>query len=145
MTSKREKVLATLFGRLQAIPQAAVKRNEALPQSVTAGGLVILRDGDPGEPDVTLNPCTDFYGHRAEIETFVTQLHGGGGEAALDALLAEIGAALAVDRGLGGLAENLFWSAPETSVLSIEGAAPILTARISVTIEYLVSDPLQNA
>ena len=66
----------------------------------------------------------------------------GGGEAALDALLAEIGTALAADRGLGGLAENLFWSAPETSVLAIEGAAPILTARIIVTIEYLVGDPL---
>ncbi len=62
--------------------------------------------------------------------------------AALDALLAQVGTALATDRSLGGLAENLTWSAPETSVLAIEGAAPILTARITVTIEYLVSDPL---
>jgi hypothetical protein len=46
------------------------------------------------------------------------------------------------DRGLGRLAETLVWSAPETSVLAIEGAAPILTARIMVTVEYLVSDPL---
>jgi hypothetical protein len=75
----------------------------------------------------------------------VTQPVDGGGETALDALLSMIGIALAADRSLGGLAENLFWSAPETSVLAIEGAAPILTARITVTIEYLVSDPLQNA
>ncbi len=121
---------------------ATVKRNEALPQAVPAGGLVILRDGDPGEPDVTLNPRTEFYSHRAEVEAFVTQPSGGGGEAALDALLSEIGAALAADRSLGGLAETLVWSAPETSVLAIEGAAPILTARIMVTVEYLVSDPL---
>ena len=107
-----------------------------------AGGLVILRDGDPGEPDVTLNPRTEFFSHRAEIEAFVTQPASGGGEAGLDAVLAEIGTALAIDRSLGGLAENLFWSAPETSVLAIEGAAPILTARIALTIEYLVSDPL---
>ena len=142
MASKRERVLAALFGRLQLIPLAAVKRNEALPQAVPAGGLVILRDGDPGEPDVTLNPRTEFYSHRAEVEAFVTQPAGSGGEAALDALFAEIGATLAADRSLGGIAENLFWSAPETSVLTIEGAAPILTARITVTIEYLVSDPL---
>ena len=142
MTSKREQVLAALFGRLQTLPLATVKRNEALPQAVPAGGLVILRDGDPGEPDVTLNPRTEFYSHRAEVEAFVTQPAGGGGEAALDALLTEIGAALATDRSLGGLAETLFWSAPETSVLAIEGAAPILTARIMVTVEYLVSDPL---
>ena len=107
-----------------------------------AGGLVILRDGEPGEPDVTLNPRTEFYSHRAEIEAFVTQPTSGGGEAVLDALLSEIGTALAGDRSLGGLAENLFWSAPETAMLAIEGAAPILTARVTVTLEYLVGDPL---
>jgi hypothetical protein len=142
MASRREQVLSELFGRLQLIPLAAVKRNEALPQAVPAGGLVILRDGDPGEPDVTLNPRTEFYSHRAEIEAFGTQGAGGGGEAALDALLAAIGSVLAVDRSLTGLAENLTWSAPETSVLALDGAAPILTARITLAIEYLVSDPL---
>jgi hypothetical protein len=138
----REQVLSVLFGQLQAVSHTVVKRNEALPQAVPAGGLIILRDGDPGEPDVTLNPRSEFYAHRAEIEAFVTQPVDGGGETALDALLSTIGIALAADRSL---AENLFWSAPETSVLAIEGAAPILTARITVTIEYLVSDPLQNA
>ena len=29
---------------------------------------VILRDGDPGEPDVTLDLRTEFYSHRAEVE-----------------------------------------------------------------------------
>ena len=140
MTSKREQVLSALSDRLRSIAGVAFKRNEALPVSVPTGGLVLLRDGDPGEPDVTLNPRTEFYSHRAEVEAFVTQ--PGSGEAVLDALLAEIGATLAGDRSLGGLAENLFWSAPEVSVLAIEGAAPILTASITVTIEYLVSDPL---
>ncbi len=142
MSSKREQVLTTLFSTLRDVPGAAVKRNEALPSSLPASGLVILRDGDPGEPDVTLNPRTEFFSHRAEIEAFATQPAGGGGEVALDALLAEIGGALAAERSLGGLAENLYWSAPEVSVLTIEGAAPILAARITVTIEYLVSDPL---
>jgi hypothetical protein len=142
VTSKREQVLSALFGRLQEVPLASVKRNEALPQIVPASGLVILRDGDPGEPDVTLNPVHLFFSHRAEIEAFVSPPAGGGGEAVLDALLGEIGAALAADRSLGGLVENLFWSAPEISVLAIEGAAPILTARVIVTLEYLTADPL---
>ena len=118
--SKREQVLSTLFGRLQLIGGGTVKRNEALPASVPTGGLVILRDGDPGEPDVTLNPRTEFYSHRAELEAFVTQTLGGGGEAVLDALLVEIGTALAVDRSLGALAETLRCSAPEVSMLSID-------------------------
>jgi hypothetical protein len=42
----------------------------------------------------------------------------------------------------GWLAENLSPSARETGTLAIEGAAPILTARLVVTVEYLVSDPL---
>jgi hypothetical protein len=33
-------------------------------------------------------------------------------------------------------------SAPEISVLAIEGAAPILSARVIVTLEYLTADPL---
>ena len=142
MTSKREQALSALFDQLRAISLAVVKRNEALPQSVPAGRLVILRDGDPGEPDVTLNPVHLFYSHRAEIEAFVPQLSSGGRKALLDALLGDIGTALAADRSLGGLVENLFWSAPEISVLAIEGAAPILCARVIVTLEYLTADPL---
>ncbi|MDG4601448.1 MAG: acyl-CoA transferase [Defluviicoccus sp.] len=142
MASHREQVLSALFGRLQGVPDATVRRNEALPVSVPAGGLIILRDGDPGEPDVTLNPRTEYYTHRAEIEAFMTQAVGGGAEEELDALLSWLSARLSIDRSLGSLAENLSWSAPETSVLAIDGAAPILTARITVTIEYLVSDPL---
>ena len=105
-------------------------------------GLVILRDGDPGEPDVTLNPRTEFYSHRVEIEAYMPRDPSGGGEAALDALLGSIGTALRIDPSLGGLAENLVPSAPETGALAIEGAAPILTARLIVTVECLVSDPL---
>ena len=145
MTSKREQVLSPLFEQVRRVPGATVRRSEALPRAVTAGGLVILRDGEPGEPDVTLNPRTEFYSHRAEIEAFVTQPASGGGEAPLDALLVDIGTGLAADRSLGGLAENLTWGAPATSVLVIEGAAPILTVRLTVTIESLVSAPLQNA
>jgi hypothetical protein len=91
---------------------------------------------------VTLNPVHFYYNHRTEIEAFVPQPTAGGGEALLDTLLEDIGTALAADRSLGGLVENLTWSAPETSMLAIEGAAPILCARVIVTLEYLTADPL---
>ena len=142
MSSTREQVLAALLQRLQFELTATVRRNEVLPERVPAAGLVIVRDGDPGEPDVTLNPRTEFYSHRVEIEAYLPRDPTGGGEAALDALLGAIGMALRIDPSLGGLAENLIPSAPETGALAIEGAAPILTARLVVTVEYLVSDPL---
>jgi hypothetical protein len=142
MRSEREQVLLSLNARLVAGNTATVRRNEALPERVPEAGLVIVRDGDPGEPDVTLNPRSAFYSHRVELELFVTQPTAGGGEALLDALVADVHAALAPDPSLGGLAENLVVTAPETGVLAVEGAAPVLTARLTVVVEYLVSDPL---
>lgn len=144
MATKRETVLQALFARLSGIIGPHVLRNANLPERVPAGGIVILRDGDPGEPDVTLNPRTEFYAHRVEIEVYVPRDPTGGGEAALDTLLGSIGAALRINPSLGGLAENLTPSAPETGALAIEGAAPVLTARLVVTVEYLVSDPLSD-
>ena len=141
MPSTREQVLSALVGLLRMIPGAAVKRNEALPERVGCRPRhpARRRSGRAGRDaqsaDRVLQPPRRDRGVRDAAGR-------GGGEAMLDALLAEIGTALAADRSLGGLTENLFWSAPETSVLAIEGAAPILTARITVTIEYLVSDPL---
>ena len=140
--SRREQILAALSVALAGQLAAPVRRNEVLPEKVPAAGLVILRDGEPGEPDITLNPRTEFYAHRVELEVYVPRDPCGGGEAALDQLLGAIGAALRVDETLGGLAENLTPSAPETGALALEGAPPMLTARIIVTIEYLVSDPL---
>lgn len=142
--SRREDILASLVSILDTALAANVRRNEVLPEKVPVAGLVILRDGDPGEPDVTLNPRTEFYAHRIEIEVYVPHDPTGGGEAALDALLGSIGMAFRIDSSLGGLAENLTPSAPETGALGIEGAAPVLTARLIVTVEYLVSDPLTD-
>lgn len=142
--SRREDILTSLLSTLKSALAANVRRNEVLPEKVPATGLVILRDGDPGEPDVTLNPRTEFYVHRIEFEVYVPHDPTGGGEAALDALLGSIGMALRIDPSLGGLAENLTPSAPETGALAIEGAPPVLTARLVVTVEYLVSDPLTD-
>ena len=45
MPSMHEQVLSALFDRLQ-LNAGGPQRNEALPASVPAGGLVILRNGD---------------------------------------------------------------------------------------------------
>ena len=142
--SRREDILFTLATILGEQLPAKVCRNEVFPEKVPAAGLVIQRDGEPGEPDITLNPRTEFYAHRAELEVYMPREADGSGEAALDRLLGRIGSALRIDETLGGLAENLTPSAPDTGALALEGAPPVLTARIIVTIEYLVSDPLTD-
>ena len=67
MPTARETILAALHVRLSALPPTAL-RGEVLPERVPAEGLLILRDGDPGEPEVTLSPLRYHYQHRAEIE-----------------------------------------------------------------------------
>src|SRR5690606_20564339 len=68
MASKREQVLQALFDRLSGVAGPKILRNEVLPERIPAGGVVILRDGDPGEPDVLLSPPEYVYAHRADIE-----------------------------------------------------------------------------
>ena len=141
MPSKREKVLAALHARLKAGLPATVRRNEVLPERVPAEGLVILRDGDPGEPDVTLNPRTQFTSIASRSRPFGPRQPTVAARRRLMISFRRFAAALAPDRSLGGEAENLTIATPEAGALAIEGAAPILTARLIVTVEYLVSGP----
>ena len=141
MPSVREHILTALRAQLETVPDATVKREAPLPETVPAGGLIILRDGDPGDPEVVLSPVTYLWEHQTEIE-IILQRGQDDDSAALDALLMTVGGALAADRSLGGLAEWLDWGAPKTSGLAIDGAAALRGATVPVTIHYGSSDPL---
>ena len=81
MASKRELILAALHARLQTLA-APVLRGDVLPERIPATGLIILRDGKPGDPEVTLSPLTYFYEHRAELEVVIQA--GSGRDALFD-------------------------------------------------------------
>jgi len=142
MVSVREGILTRLFGELKAIHGATVVRGEVLPERVPAGGLLILRDGDPGEPEVTLSPLRYHYQHRAEIEVIVQAGTAPERDAALDDLLTAIGTAIAADRKLGGLCDWVEASAPSPVDLPIEGAAALKAAIVPITLIYTTADPL---
>ena len=139
MSTPRETILAALFTRLQTLA-VPVLRGHVLPERIPATGLIILRDGKPGEPEVTLSPLTYFYEHRAELEVVIQA--GAGRDALFDALTASIGAALATDRTLGGLCDWVEAEAPEPVDLPIEGAAALKAAVITVVLHYATQDPL---
>ena len=139
MPSKRETVLAALHVRLQTLA-APVLRGDVLPERIPTTGLIILRDGKPGDPEVTLSPLTYFYEHRAELEVVIQA--GTGRDALFDALTASIGAGLAADRTLGGLCDWVESEAPEPVDLPIEGAAALKAAVIVVVMHYATNDTL---
>ena len=87
MPTTRETVLVALHARLQPLA-ALVLRDEVLPERIPPAGLIISRDGQPSEPEVTLSPLRYNYQHRAEIEAVV---QGANRDVAFDALCASIG------------------------------------------------------
>jgi hypothetical protein len=139
MSTTREAILTALTDLLRAIPQASVLRGEVLPERVPTAGLMILRDGDPGEPQVTLSPLAYHYQHRAEIEAVV---QGTERDAAFDILCASIGTALAADRTLGGRCDWVEAEAPEPVDLPVEGAPSLKAAIIRVVLHYVSAAPL---
>ncbi len=140
MVTTRETILAALHAALLQSQPAPVLRGEVLPERVPAAGLLILRDGDPGEPAVTLSPICYHYQHRAELEAVVQA--GTGRDEAFAALSANVGAALSADRTLGGLCDWLEAEAPRPVDLPVEGAASLKAAVIPIVLHYSAADPL---
>ena len=138
MPTQREAILVALHGLLKTLPATAL-RGEVLPERVPAAGLLILRDGEPGEPEVTLSPRAYHYQHRAEIEAVV---QGADIDTAFDTLCASIGTMLAADRTLGGLCDWVEAEAPRPVDLPMEGAASLKAAVIPVVLHYTTADPL---
>jgi hypothetical protein len=138
VSTTREAILAALLARLSVL-SATVLRGDVLPERVPAAGLLILRDGEPGEPEVTLSPLRYHYRHRAEIEAVV---QGAARDTTFDALCASIGAALAADRTLGGLCDWIEAEAPRPVDLAVDGAANLKAAMIPIVLHYSTADPM---
>ena len=139
MPTTRETILAALLTRLQSLA-ATVLRDEVLPERIPPAGLIILRAGQPGEPEVTLSPLRYHYLHRAELEVIVQT--PGIRATAFDTLIAAIGTALAIDRTLGGLCDWVEAEAPASADLPIDGAVALKAAAITVVLHYTTADPL---
>jgi hypothetical protein len=141
--SKAEQVLDALRALLETIPDAVVQRNNVLPEKIPAGGLIILRDGDPGEPEQALGGFGGtYYQHAVEIEVYVEDGDAAARDAAFDALLQQIGVALEADPTLGGLAFGLTYGRPEPSIEAVAGAPAIKGATLTVNVDYETDAPL---
>jgi hypothetical protein len=141
--SKAEQVLQGIKASLETVPGATIDRNSGLPEKVPAGGLIILRDGDPGEPEQALGGFESaYYQHEVEVEVNVEEGDAAARDAAFDALLQQIGVALEADPTLGGLAFGLTYGRPEPAIEAIAGAPAIKSATLTVTIDYATDTPL---
>jgi len=142
MSSHREQVIVALEALLKAaLPDADVERDAPWPARSRPGGLVIVRDGDPGQPEQAFSPSTFTYQHPIPIEFFgpdgAEERH-----ALLDAMLIKAGEAIVADRSLGGLCNWLEATAPAPEDIVSSGSQPVRAAVVNVVAEYTTSNPL---
>jgi hypothetical protein len=141
--SKAELMLEAIKALLGTVPGATVERNSVLPEKIPGGGLIILRDGDPGEPEQALGGFgSTYYQHAVEIEVYIEEGEAAARDAAFDDLLQQIGAALEADPTLGHLTFGLTYGRPEPAIEAVAGAPAIKAATFSVVIDYETSAPL---
>jgi hypothetical protein len=143
MPSKPEQILEAIKVLLITVPNAKVERNTAVPEKIPAGGLIVLRDGDPGEPETALGGFGSvYYSHNIEIELYAEDGDATTRDAAFDTLVQSIGTVLEADPTLSGLAFGMSYGRPEIDTETVAGAPAIKTGTIIVTVEYETNSPL---
>jgi hypothetical protein len=144
MPSKRETILQALDARLCAALRPLrieYARNLAVPTKIGLRGKVILRDGNPGEPDHTFSPLRYHWEHRAEVEVYYQDAQSR--ELPLDQILQTISTALAQDRTFGGLTEWCEPEGPEPSDIPVQAGLTFRAVTVGVWLHYDTTDPLQ--
>jgi hypothetical protein len=141
--SKAEQVLDALKAVLGTVTGAVAERNNVLPEKIPSSGLIILRDGEPGEPEQALGGFANaYYAHAVEIEVYIERGDAAVRDAAFDELLQQIGTALEADPTLGGLAFGLTYGRPDASIEAVPGAPAIKSATLTVSVDYETEAPL---
>ena len=144
--SRRLDVLKALADLVRvALPGAKVvglDDDAAAPQSIPASGMVIVRSGDPGDPDVDLSPLAYNWTHRIPLEVSSYASANVSSEEALDEMLTAIDAAIAADRTLGGLCDWVEPQAPLTEDIYTDGTEPPRGADLAVVATYTTATPL---
>lgn len=110
------------------------------PTRMEPGGLVVMRDGDPGDPEVILSPQRWIYTHRIGLE--IAPFQADDPRAALTTMLKPFAARIARDPFLGGLADWMEAEAPNTDQVDTLGAPSLTWATVDVLVTYTTSNPL---
>lgn len=138
MPTKHEAILLALQASLSGL-SAVVVRQEILPPRCPPSGVVNLVPKDPEEQDRRLGANIIEWRRAVDLEVVVqaatTELRA----VALDAALAEIGAALFGSR-LGELVDYLDLGPPvEADMIPMEGAHALAGATVEVALFYETS------
>ena len=141
--SQRENAIGALFAVLgQLSLGTTVKRNAALPERIADHAMAILRDGEMGEPEVSLSPLTYHWQHQVAIELFVADPDASTRDARMDGLLTELATLIEADRTLAAVVEYAEIGQPKFDELAPEGTSGIKACLLPVVLHYSSAGPL---
>jgi hypothetical protein len=141
--SQRESAIGALFAVLgQLSLETTVKRNAALPERIADHAMAILRDGEMGEPEVSLSPLTYHWQHQVTIELFVADPEASVRDTRMDGLLLELATLIEVDRTLAGVIEYAEIGSPKFDELAPDGSGGIKVCLLPVLLHYSSAGPL---
>ena len=136
-------VLALVAGALPGSEVIGLTAAAAKPGRVPTGGRAVLREGDPGEPEIDLSPLVYNYSHSIPVELDVLERPGDDEPAdQIDAMLVAIGSAVAANRYLGGLVHWLDASLPSVDDANAEGGRGGSATTLIITAQYSTTNPL---
>ena len=141
--SQRENAIGALFAVLGRLSLGTtVKRNAALPERIADHAMAILRDGEMGEPEVSLSPLTYHWQHQVAIELFVADPDAAARDSRMDGLLTELALLIEADRTLAGVVEYAEIGQPKFDELAPEGTSGIKACLLPVVLHYSSAGPL---
>ena len=141
--SQRENAIGALFAVLGQLSLGTmVKRNAALPERIADHAMTILRDGEMGEPEVSLSPLTYHWQHQVAIELFVADPDASTRDSRMDGLLTELAFLIETDRTLAGVVEYAEIGQPKFDELASEGTSGIKACLLPVVLHYSSAGPL---
>ncbi len=141
--SQRENAIGALFAVLGQLSLGTmVKRNAALPERLADHAMAILRDGEMGEPEVSLSPLTYHWQHQVVIELFVADPDASTRDARMDGLLTELASLIEADRTLAGVVDYAEIGQPKFDELAPEGTSGIKACLLLVLLHYSSAGPL---
>lgn len=141
--SQRENAIGALFAVLgQLSLGTTVKRNATLPERIADHAMAILRDGEMGEPEVSLSPLTYHWQHQVAIELFVADPDASTRDARMDGLLTELATLIEADRTLAAVVEYAEIGQPKFDELAPEGTSGIKACLLPVVLHYSSAGPL---
>lgn len=139
----RQAMLTAVESLLSGLDEADLRRNPTSALRPAKGKLlIVMDDGDPGDPEVSLSPVTYTYWHAVPV-AFAWSEPGEPGRTRLAEALAQLVSRIEADRTLGGTANWIEPTAPDTDDAgSGSGGDSAAWARFELTVEHTTSNPL---